>query len=219
MENNLVENKSSGNKAVLLVDGQNFLKYISRILRSKGNIGENEAIDWSFFDFQNLFSNIFEDTKITEKIFYLSKIVKYEETKQKSEYLIRKNRLLKTQLESQGFEVVVAGKVRGYFQKDREGKVLSADFHEKGVDVRLAVDMVKIALLDKQANKIIFASSDSDINPAIRLIKSRSSLVELIYLCFSRFLNKGISYIVSGETITIRDNEVLENYRPTKKLA
>jgi uncharacterized LabA/DUF88 family protein len=100
----------------------------------------------------------------------------------------------------QGFTVVLAGGVRG----QREGN--SVIFREKGVDVRIGVDMVSFAC-DERASTIILGSSDSDLQPAIKETSSRG--IECVYLGFETNPNKGISYTCK-RTILIRDSEVLE---------
>ncbi|MCX6713442.1 MAG: NYN domain-containing protein, partial [Candidatus Vogelbacteria bacterium] len=107
-------------------------------------------------------------------------------------------------LEKQGFEVVMAGRVRGHYQDGILGKKILV-FKEKGVDVRIAVDMVSWTC-DGQVDQIILASSDSDLQPAIDEVKKRKATC--IYLGFETAPNKGISYN-TNKTILIRDSEVL----------
>jgi uncharacterized LabA/DUF88 family protein len=79
-------------------------------------------------------------------------------------------------------------------------------FKEKGVDVKIAVDMV-VAACDKTVAEIILASSDSDLQPAIKEIRAR--YIQCLYLGFETQPNKGISY-TTNRTILIRDAEVME---------
>jgi uncharacterized LabA/DUF88 family protein len=123
----------------------------------------------------------------------------------KSEELIAKQRLLKRSLENQGFEFVFAGKVRGNID-ERTGKII---FKEKGVDVRIAVDMLSIAR-DGVLDKAILASSDSDLQPAIKELGKRNTAC--IYLGFENYINKGMTY-TSQRTILIRNSEVLKYIR------
>lgn len=192
----------------LLIDGQNFLNYIRENLLREGKITKEEIgnIDWRNFDFKGLFDEVFKDFSINRKLFYLSKIVKYNETLEKSEKLIKRNRELKTYLIQQGFEVIVAGKVRGYFDEERK-----PHFHEKGVDVRIGVDMITFSLIDKVADRIILASSDSDIQPAIKIISKRGG-TELVYLGFEISSNKGLAYTMNRKRL-IRGQEVVRAYK------
>ncbi len=79
-------------------------------------------------------------------------------------------------------------------------------FKEKGVDVKIAVDMV-VAACDKTATEIILASSDSDLQPAIQETRERG--IKCAYLGFETQPNKGISY-TTNRTILIRNSEIME---------
>ena len=142
---------------------------------------------------------------IDKTIFYFAKIKEHEDTKKKSKELIEEQRLLKTSLEKQKFQVVLSGRVRGQWEDGIFGKKILV-FKEKGVDVRIAVDMVSWAC-DKKVKEIVLASSDSDLQPAINEVKKR--LVTCVYLGFETQVNKGLSYN-THRTILIRNSEVLE---------
>jgi uncharacterized LabA/DUF88 family protein len=87
----------------------------------------------------------------------------------------------------------------------RDGKPILV-FKEKGVDVKIAVDMVSLSC-DKKVREIILASSDSDLQPAIKEVRDRK--VNCVYLGFEAQPNKGISYS-SNRTILIRNSELFE---------
>lgn len=52
-------------------------------------------------------------------------------------------------------------------------------YHEKGVDVHLAVDML-VATYENFADRIILVSSDTDLEPAIQKAKEKGKIVEYI---------------------------------------
>lgn len=52
-------------------------------------------------------------------------------------------------------------------------------FHEKGVDVQIAVDMI-IAAYENKCDKIILVSSDTDLAPAIKKVREKKKIVEYI---------------------------------------
>ncbi len=52
-------------------------------------------------------------------------------------------------------------------------------FHEKGVDVNIAVDML-VATYENLADRIILVSSDTDLLPAIKKAKEKSKIVEYV---------------------------------------
>jgi uncharacterized LabA/DUF88 family protein len=204
---------------ILFIDGENFKKKIRDVLISEKIIRENDDIEWTRFNFRNLFKQTLQGIKIDREIFYFAKIKKHPATRQKSEVLIQSTRKLKTYLESEGqnFEVIMAGNVRGYptekIIQDKKTKFFSTKevivFKEKGVDVRIAVDMVSMSC-DNLLDTAILASSDSDLQPAIKEVTQRKKIC--IYLGFENYQNKGISY-TTNRTILIRNIEVVSNYQ------
>jgi uncharacterized LabA/DUF88 family protein len=112
-------------------------------------------------------------------------------------------RYLKTNLEKQGFEFLIAGNVRTQTVKvDHKTKVI---FKEKGVDVKIAVDLVTMAC-DKKIKTAIICSSDSDLQPAIQEIRKRK--VEVIYTGFKINPNKGLIY-TTNKTVLFKNSEIL----------
>jgi len=183
---------------ILLIDGENFKNYV------KYSLDEGKrSVAWNEFDFKGLFDLVLDGYSVDRVVFYFAKLKKHNKTEEKSIKLIEEQRLLKTHLEKQGFEVVFAGRVRGYEESGFLGKKILV-FKEKGVDVRIGVDMVSFSC-DKLFNKIILGSSDSDLQPAIDESKKRG--VKIVYLGFENGPNKGISYN-THKTILIRNSEV-----------
>jgi len=190
-------------KKVLFVDFENFRKNAEAVFISKGK----DKPLWHTYDFNGLFERVLNGTTIDEVIFYYAKIISYEETKEKSEKLIKERRLLKKSLENKGFRIVIAGRVRGFQETNTFlGFSNKLVFKEKGVDVKIAIDMV-VSIIDKSADTIILGSSDSDLQPAIDEVKKRGG--RCVYLGFESSSNKGMAYNC-GRAILIRDSEVLE---------
>ena len=192
-------------KVIILIDGENFRFKVEDILTlNKLNINK---IDFSRIELDKLINqvfNVFKDLEIVEKRYYSAKIHSVKETESKSKELISLQRRLKKNLENKGFEFVMAGNVRPQRIKvDGKEKII---FREKGVDVRIAVDMVVMAL-DKQVDTIILCSSDSDLQPAVKEVGSRK--VEVIYLGFSQNPNKGLTYS-TNQTVLFRNPEVIK---------
>jgi len=183
-------------KRVLLVDGENFKGKIKSVLMAK----EVNDLIWHEYDFKKLFDKTLEGLEINEVFFYFARIKDHPQSSEKSKQLIEEQRLLKTYLEGCGFKVIMAGSVRGNL--DKNGVLI---FKEKGVDVRIGVDMVVLAC-DKKVDSIVLASSDSDLQPAIKEVSSRG--VECIYLGFEMQPNKGITYTTT-RTILIRNSEII----------
>lgn len=104
----------------------------------------------------------------------------------------------------QGYEFIIAGNVRA---QKVGNKII---FREKGVDVKIGVDLVAFAC-DKKLDSAILCSSDSDLQPAVAELKQRD--VEIIYVGFETNPNKGLSYTTNrtiNRTILLRNPEVIE---------
>ncbi len=189
---------------ILFIDGQNFINKLEEALREN----KIKAVKWKNFDFRGLFDAVLKGMKIERKIFYFSKLSEHPDTRDKSKELIETWRLLKTHLESQrqNFEIIIAGRVRGQYEGKGSKKILV--FREKGVDVKIAVDMVSFAC-DKKLKTAILASSDSDLQPAIKELRNRKT--EVIYLGFENSPNKGLTF-TTNKTILIRNSEILSYY-------
>lgn len=185
---------------VLYVDGRNFLGKLEKVFQKEKKLKPK----WHEYDFQGLLGLVLKGLNVENGVFYFARIKEHPDTKEKSQQLIQERRLLKTHLEKQGFRVVLTGAVRGNYNQD--GALV---FKEKGVDVSIAVDMVS-AVCDKMVATAVLASSDSDLQPAVREVTKRNA--ECIYLGFELMPNKGLAS-TSKRTILIRDSEVLQFYR------
>ncbi|OGZ67098.1 MAG: hypothetical protein A3D35_01550 [Candidatus Staskawiczbacteria bacterium RIFCSPHIGHO2_02_FULL_34_9] len=187
-------------KTILFIDGRNFLDKISSIFELNGQ----KEVDFSIYNFKGLIDKVLLGVKIDRMIFYFGKLSKHPATIEKSKILIEKQRLLKTNLQSQGFEVIITGRVRGHIERCFKGHE-TLTFKEKGVDVKISVDMVTLAC-DKNLKTAIIGSSDSDLQPAMKELKQRN--IERIYLGFENNPNKGLTF-TTNRTILIRNSEVI----------
>lgn len=193
---------------VLFVDGENFIAKVEKVVQDEG-LSFNK-VDIAKIRIKDLMQSVFKELPIHESRFYSAKLRVHPDTKEKSLYLISKQRALKTTLEKEGFEFVIAGNVRGqYVSVDGATKLV---FKEKGVDVRMAVDMVSMSC-DTKINTAIICSSDSDLQPAIAELKRRG--VTVIYLGFGTSPNKGLTYS-TDKTVLFRNSEIIE---AVKKIA
>jgi uncharacterized LabA/DUF88 family protein len=191
-------------KTILFIDGENFRHKIEEAI---GNKSGKERFDLSLIDFNYLFNQVLKDYKISRKIYYSAKLHSHEDTKEQSEKLIKLQRKLRNKLLSQGFEFLIAGHVRGQTVRvDHKAKII---FKEKGVDVKIAVDMVSFSA-DKIMDTSILCSSDSDLQPAIKEVRKRGT--EVIYLGFEIGPNKGLSF-TTNKTVLFRNSEIIEAFK------
>jgi len=193
---------SSKKQGILYIDGENLKHYIKKILEKHSKIKSFVEIDLNL-----LLASALETIDIRDRRFYSAKVRLHPSFEKKSNELIQKQRKLKTLLEKQGFYFVIGGNVRG--QKVSVNGKEKIVFHEKGVDVKLAVDMVSDAC-DKKVETIILCSSDSDLQPAVSEVKKRGA--EIIYLGFESQPNKGLIY-TCNRSILIRDAEILKAFK------
>lgn len=159
---------------ILFIDGRNFISKMNFVLA----MNHVRSMDFSLYNFDGLINKVLSGLTIDKKIFYLGKLLKHQETLEKSEKLIEEQRRLKNNLEKQGFEVSLAGRVRGHVEKCPKGHEMLI-FKEKGVDVKIAVDMVAFAC-DKNLGLAIIGSSDSDLQPAITELRIFTKNIILI---------------------------------------
>lgn len=190
---------------VLFVDGENFIHKVKEVLKRE-KIGKNK-LDPSKINLKSIFKGVLSGFTVSEMIYYAARLHEYKETIEKSRELIKFQRNLKTNLEKQGFKFTIAGNVRA--QKVHNGKNEKVIFREKGVDVKIAVDLVAGAC-DGKLKTAIICSSDSDLQPAVSELKERG--VEIVYLGFEVNPNKGLVY-TSDRNILIRNSEVLNSLK------
>jgi len=187
----------------LFIDGENLRHYIEDVLEQNGHKDKNI----NDIDLPKLLNNVLKRIKITRRTFYAAKLHVYQEYPKylkKSEDLVRRQRILKTELEKNGFDFVISGNVRAF--KVRVNHKEAIVFKEKGVDVRIAVDLVSSAC-DKKIDTAILCSSDSDLQPAVKEAGARG--LEIVYLGFEINPNKGLMY-TTNRSIIIRNSEILD---------
>jgi uncharacterized LabA/DUF88 family protein len=191
-------------KTHLYIDGQNFLARIRSILRRRGVID----VDITRYDFWGLLNHVFKNEKVDLATIYFAKLRAEERTKEKSEELIEREAALKLHLEQQGIRYVTGGMVRTRVH----GQEVS--FEEKGVDVKIAVDMLLDAI-DQQVDTVILGSSDSDLQPVVVAIRARKTKV--IYLGFQARSNRGL--MATTDRYILIDNTDVERFYPKNDLA
>jgi len=120
------------------------------------------------FDFSAFVSHIAGEREIISKRYYVG-IVRNHDNSEKGELLVRKQQQFLETLRSTGFEI-------------KPGKIMydSGRIREKGVDVKLAVDLV-IGATDDLYDTAVIISSDTDLIPAIKyVLNGKKKKVEYI---------------------------------------
>ena len=139
---------------VILIDGSNFY-YKLKDLRLHNKI----------FDYRAFCHWLTEGQKYS--CTYYVGAVRQQEGDAKSKKMYAKQRAFLSSLKKQGVRIEL-----GYIMK-------SDGYHEKGVDVKIAVDLLTGAY-ENRYDKVLLVSSDTDLIPAIEKVIQKRKIVEYI---------------------------------------
>jgi len=146
----------SQKRCFILIDGSNFyfkLKYLKL----------HYLLDFNFSHFNKM---LIGTNKLMRCIYYIGKV--RTDGTEKTQVLFNNQRKLFAHLKLHRVQYSL-----GYLLKS-DGK-----FHEKGVDVNMAVDML-VATYENLCDHFILVSSDTDLLPAIKKAKEKQKTVEYI---------------------------------------
>lgn len=193
----------------VFIDGENIIHSITYVLRHSGRISDRSEL--KSFDLVGLCREALgrEDVELmyyTTKLHAANVETHGQATADKSQAIINWVAGWNTMLLSQGIKVVKAGhlKIRETYKSDT-GEVQHV-FQEKGVDVKLAIDLVEAA---EPGSTLVLFSSDSDLVPAIRAAKVKGSRVK--NLTSVKGFNKGLA-LTCGEWQIISDESINAAY-------
>lgn len=134
----------------------------------KGNI-------FSFSKFSQYLCS--EKRELVGKKYYVG-IVKDFDHSEKSQKMVSGQQKFLSKLENEGFQI------------ERGSIVYDHTIREKGVDVKMAIDIVIDGIEDKYDTAIVI-SSDTDLLPAIKYVQSKGKNVE--YVGFSNRISLGMA--------------------------
>ncbi len=198
----------------ILIDGENLRHQLAYVLHQHNKITDKNA--YFRFDFIDFLTEALHADSI-EATYYTTRI---KQPRQKVPVRLQKritaiseaNRRWIADLTNQSVMVVKAGHLR---VRESNACVHCAKrtlvLQEKGVDVRIATDMV----LESRAKAkiLILASSDSDLVPAIEAAKRFG--LNITYLCYAGWLNRSVAS-EAYKTITFDDDLVLKYFKGMK---
>jgi len=146
-------------RVVVYIDGGN-------IYRKLKELGIPES--GKMFDYSAFINHLVGDRKLISKRYYVG-IVKNHNNSQKGSDMTRSQQKFLSNLENEGF-VIKRGRIM--YDGNR--------IREKGVDVKLSVDLV-VGAVDDLYDTAIVISSDTDLIPAIKyVIKAKNRKVEYV---------------------------------------
>ena len=143
-------------RCIILIDGSNFYFKLKDLMLH--NLLK--------FDFSSFALKLAKKDKIIYATYYTGKI-RTDGTRH-TQRLFDNQRKLLAHLKKHNFNYSL-----GYLLKS-DGR-----FHEKGVDVNIAVDIL-VATYENLCDRIIIVSSDTDLLPAIKKAKAKRKIVEHI---------------------------------------
>jgi uncharacterized LabA/DUF88 family protein len=180
---------SSPHTCAVLIDGGNFYYKLK-------TLGITNQLQ---FDFSGFATSLAQGDVLVQKRYYVGAVSNKDKTA-KSERLHRNQQRLLSALTTHGFTYAL-----GYLLQDGAGV-----YHEKGVDVQIAIDIVSAAY-EASCQRIFLVSSDTDLIPAIKLAKSKG--LEVIYVGFRHEISYALR-AVSSHYRLLRKEDVLPFVAP-----
>jgi uncharacterized LabA/DUF88 family protein len=191
------------------IDGENCRKGLVRVLQDTGLI--HNSREMTTYKLRELLVDVLNSDSGLEINYYASKIKLPHGYTPAADVMAHVNvirqftRQWVPTLERQGITYVKAGylKVKSGTKCPNCGHVQDV-LQEKGVDVRVATDVLSAAYTQEKPTIVLF-SSDSDLIPALARAKEQGA--KIIYVCFADYVNYAVSR-VADETVSIPTEKV-----------
>ncbi len=176
---------------MVFIDGSNFYNRLKNLALARP--GNFSLID---FNYSSFLSNLIKEDTLVEIRYYIGAVKRQSgPDKQKSEKLYANQQKFLAKLQQQGIVTIMGNLIQ---HPDKS-------FHEKGVDVRLAVEMIRFAREDKY-DVAFLLSSDTDLVPAVEEVHSFNKNV--VYVGYPKGQSFGLTK-VSDYTILVREEDFL----------
>ena len=151
----------------IFIDGGNFYRKIRK---------DKVIPKGTMFDYIKFADFLSRGREIILKSYYIG-IVRNHDNSAKSQKMVESQQKFLAGLENNGYEI-------------KKGKIVyDNDIREKGIDVQIAIDLV-IGAVENKYDVAIIVSSDTDLIPAIKYIRSKGKIVE--YVGFSNAPSLGM---------------------------
>lgn len=145
-------------RVCVYIDGSNFYNR----LKETGLLTNGKKFDYNAF-----IKNLAGERNCVSKRYYVGIISNFDNSA-KSQFMVKNQQKFLSALEKEGFDI-------------KRGKILydGNKIREKGVDVKLATDLI-IGAVDNLYDTAVVVSSDTDLIPAILYIKYKKKRVEYV---------------------------------------
>jgi len=168
-------------RVIILIDGSNFYFKLKDV--------DLHRLPFNFSAFCQLLAG---NNTLIRCVYHVGEV--RTDGTEKSQLLYNKQQKLIAQLRKHGVYYKF-----GYLLKSK------GVFHEKGVDVHLAVDML-VAAYENLCERILLVSSDSDLTPAIEKAQEKGKIVE--YVGFSHKISLALARTCK-ETRLLKKDDLL----------
>lgn len=177
-------------KCIILIDGSNFYFKLK-------DLNLHNLLSFDFSAFTKLLAR---SHKVVGACYYVGRIRQDGSTRTEKLFDAQQKLIGRLKKHSVSYQF-------GYLLKS------SGVYHEKGVDVQIAVDML-VAAYENVADRIILVSSDTDLAPAIKKAREKGKIVE--YIGFSHKPSVAmVSFCSESRLLTKED--ILPFIKPAKK--
>lgn len=143
-------------RTLILIDGSNFYYKLK-------DLKLNNLLNFEFKKFAEFLA---KSDQIVGSKYYVGRV--RQDGSEKSEKLFDAQQKLIGRLKNHAYHYSL-----GYLLKNNDV------YHEKGVDVQIAIDIV-VATYENLCDRIILVSSDTDLAPAIKKAQAKGKIVEYI---------------------------------------
>lgn len=143
-------------KCIILIDGSNFYFKLK-------DLKLHNLLNFNFSKFTNFLA---QSEKAINACYYVGR-VRQDGTAHADKMLANQQKLIET--------------LKRHNYRYKLGYLLKSDgnYHEKGVDVNIAVDML-VAAYENLCDRIILVSSDTDLEPAVKKAREKGKIVEYV---------------------------------------
>lgn len=146
----------ASSRVYVYIDGSNFYRNLKQIDCASMN-----------FKFKEFIDRFIGDRKLEGVRYYIGQVKKIDGNKE-SEKLYKHQQILFEKLKKMDF-YIVRGRIRE----------LGGKFSEKGVDVRIAIDLIEGAY-ENRYDEAILISSDGDLAPAVEMVARKKKKIEVV---------------------------------------
>ena len=167
-------------KVAVFIDGGN----LYRLLKEHGVFPKRR------FDYSAMVDFLLRGRNLVSKTYYVG-VVRNHDNSQKSQKMVEGQQKFLSNLETQGFQI------------ERGRIVYDHKIREKGVDVKIAIDLV-VGATEHTYDTAVVVSSDTDLIPAIKYVVGKGKKIE--YVGFSTRPSLGMTKECSLSVLLLQED-------------